>query len=69
VYRRARVHAAERDTSVSAMVRAFLERLGEEEPEFERRRRLQAQVLQSIKRFRAADRLTRGQVHDRHALR
>jgi plasmid stability protein len=38
VYRRARVHAAERDTSVSAMVRAFLERLGEEEPKFERRR-------------------------------
>lgn len=69
VYRRARVRAAERDTSVSALVRDFLTRLGEEESDFERRKRLQQEVLASIRSFRAGDRLSRDQVHDRHALR
>jgi plasmid stability protein len=69
VYRRARVKAAERDTSVSALVREFLVSLSEEETDFERRKRLQDDVLRSIGSFRAKDRLSREEVHDRRALR
>ena len=68
VYRRARVKAAERDTSVSALVREFLNSLGEQESDFERRKRLQSEVLDSIDKFRAADRLSRNKVHERDAL-
>lgn len=70
VYRRARIKAAERDTSVSALVRDFLVTLGEdEETDFERRKRLQDEVLASIRSFSASDRLSRDQVHDRDAVR
>ena len=69
VYRRARIKAAERDTSVSALVREFLLRLGEEESDFERRRRLQTEVLASLKNFRGGDRVTREEAHERNALR
>jgi len=69
VYRRARVKAAERDTSLSALVREFLLELGGEETDFERRKRLQDEVLASIGSFRAADRLSRDRVHGRRALR
>jgi hypothetical protein len=69
VYRRARVAAAERDTSLSAMVRDFLMTLGQEETDSERRKRLQADVLSTVRRFRAGDRLTRDQVHERNAFR
>lgn len=69
VYRQARIKAAERDTSVSALVREFLTSLGEEESGFERRKRLQDEVLASIGSFRAADRLTRDRVHERDAVR
>ena len=69
VYRRARIKAAERDSSLSALVREFLLRLGEDESNFERRKRLQAEVLASIGRFRAGDRLSRNEVHGRRAVR
>ena len=69
IYRRARVKAAELDTSLSALVRDFLISLGEEETDFEKRKRLQDEVLRSIVAFRANDRLTREEVHDRRALR
>jgi len=69
VYRRARIKAAERDTSVSALVREFLLELGESESDFERRRRLQSQILASIHSFRAGGRLGRDEVHDRDAVR
>jgi len=65
VYRRARIRAAEHNTSVSALVRNFLNELGTAETEFERRRRLQDEVLASLPGFAAADRLTRDEVHDR----
>lgn len=68
-YRKARVRAAELDRSVSALVRDFLAGLAAEESDFDRRRRLQDEVLSSVKAFRAGDRLTRDQAHDRHALR
>lgn len=69
VYRRARIKAAERDTSVSALVREFLMSLGEQESGFERRERLQKEILASITSFRAGDRLTRDRVHERDAVR
>jgi hypothetical protein len=69
LYRRARIKAAERDTSVSALVRGFLIKLGEEESDFERHKRLPAEVLGSVKRFRAGDRLNRDQIHNRNAVR
>jgi len=69
VYRQARVKAAERDTSVSALVREFLTKLGEGGSDFERRKKLQDEVLRTIKKFRARDRLSRDDVHDRNAIR
>ena len=69
VYRRARMRAAARDTSVSALVRDFLVSLGDEESDFARRQRLQAEVLASVRTFRASNRLKRDEVHDRDALR
>lgn len=69
VYRKARIKAAELDTSVSALVRDFLNGLASEESDFERRRRLQDEVLETVKTFRARDRLSRDEVHDRDALR
>ena len=69
VYRRARVMAAERDSSVSALVKEFLTGLGREESDFERGKRLQDEVLATIRRFRASHRLTRDAVHRRRAVR
>jgi plasmid stability protein len=69
VYRRARVKAAERDTSVSALVRDFLVELAEDESDFDRRKRLQQEVLASVRGFRASDRLSRAEVHDRKKIR
>ena len=69
VYRSARIKAAEQDTSVSALVKEFLIGLAEGESDFERRKRLQAEVLATITGFQAGDRLSRDEVHDRDALR
>jgi hypothetical protein len=68
VYRRARVKAAERDTSVSALVREYLASLGDEDSDFERRKRLQDEVLATVRGFRASSRMKRDLVHSR-ALR
>lgn len=69
VYRRARIKAAERDTSLSALVREYLMSLADEDSDFERRKRLQSDVLASIESFRASDRLSRDEAHRRHAVR
>ena len=69
VYRLARVRAAERERSVSALVREFLTTLAEDESECDRRKRLQHEVLATITRFRAGSRLSRDRVHDRRAIR
>lgn len=68
VYRRARIAAAARDTSVSALVREFLETLGTGD-DFERRVQLERDVISSITRFRGSDRLNRDAVHRRRAVR
>jgi plasmid stability protein len=69
VYRRARIKAAEGDTSISALVRDFLMQLAAGESDFERRKRLQDETLASIGKFRANDRLNRGKIHERNAVR
>lgn len=69
LHRRARVRAAELDTSLSAVVREFLIEFAGGETDFERRKRLQDETMASIKAFSAGKRLTRAEAHDRRALR
>lgn len=68
VYRTARIRAAEAGTSVSAMVAAYLRSLDAQAAEFDRRARLQLEIMSQIRDFSASDRLGRSEVHDR-ALR
>ena len=65
VYRNARVVAARRDTSVSALVVAYLQGLSDRMDEFGRLEALQHEIQAEIGQFRAADRLGRDEVHDR----
>jgi predicted CopG family antitoxin len=64
-YRRARVKAAERDTSVSALVRRFLAELAGSESDVERLKREEREIRERIGTFRAGDRLSRDDVHGR----
>ncbi len=75
-YRLSRVRAAERGTSVSALVRAYLVALVQGqviETEFDRLRRLQDETLAAIRArgggLRTAENLPRGALHQRDALR
>jgi plasmid stability protein len=64
-YRKARVAAAERDTSVSAMVKEYLTAVATKETDFERLKRAESEVRARIKSFRASDRLSRDELHKR----
>ena len=77
-YRQARIRAAELDTSVSALVREYLQSLSDAGAEFqtletasERRMRGLLEVREQIRRnspnFRVADNVPREQLYDRHA--
>jgi hypothetical protein len=66
-YRRARVIAAQRDTSVSALVKQFLVDLASGESEGERLKRQERELRESIIDFDASDRLSRDDVHRRGA--
>lgn len=68
VYRAARIRAAEEGRSVSAMVAAYLRSLSAADVEVARLEAQQRRIQSQIKRFRAAPRLSRDEVHDR-ALR
>lgn len=65
VYRKAQVAAAQRDTSLSALVTAIPERLSGPMEEFARLEDLQHEVQAEIGLFRAASRLGRDEVHGR----
>jgi hypothetical protein len=65
VYREARVRAAERGSSVSALVGDFLRSLSDHEAEFARLEAQQRTVQQRIGRFRAGDRISRDALHER----
>jgi hypothetical protein len=64
-YRRARMIAAQRDTSVSALVRQFLVDLASGESRTERLKREERALRERITEFRAGDRLSRDEVHGR----
>ena len=64
-YRRARVIAAERDTSVSALVKQFLLELANGESENARLKREERALRERIITFRASDRLSRADIHER----
>jgi predicted transcriptional regulator len=64
-YRRARIKAAEKDTSVSALVRQFLVDVAQDESEFERLRKLEEELRAGIKDFRASDSLPRDELYRR----
>jgi hypothetical protein len=64
-YRRARMIAAQRDTSVSALVKQFLLDLASGESEGERLKRQERELRERITDFDGADRLSRDDVHRR----
>ncbi len=68
VYREARIRAAERGSSVSALVAEYLRSLSDRDAEFARLEAQQHQVQAEIDRFSAGDRLGRDELHGR-ALR
>jgi plasmid stability protein len=65
VYRLARVRAAEGDRSVSALVADYLRSLGDRDAEFERLEAQQKRIQAKITGFRAGDRLSRDELHER----
>ncbi|QGM95494.1 hypothetical protein F7D13_01255 [Methylocystis rosea] len=65
LYRRARIRAAQEDTSVSAVVRRFLTEFASEGTEFDRLKRQEQDLRAKIQEFRASDRLSRESVHER----
>lgn len=67
VYRTARIRAAERGTSISGLVAGYLRSLSTGN-EFAQLEAQQRRIQSEIKRFRAADRISRDELHDR-ALR
>jgi predicted CopG family antitoxin len=64
-YRRARIKAAERNTSVSALVKRYLTELAAGESDVERLKREERALRERIKSFCGADRLRREDVHSR----
>lgn len=64
-YRRARIKAAERDTSVSGLVKRFLTELAAGESDAEQLKRQERALRERIVAFRAGDRLSRDDVHRR----
>jgi len=64
-YRQARMIAAQRDTSVSALVKRFLLELASGETESERLKRDERALRERITAFRASDRLSRDDLHHR----
>jgi hypothetical protein len=64
-YRRARMAADQRDTSVSALVKGFLVGLAAGETEFERLRCLEREARERVTEFSASDGLSRDEIHER----
>ena len=64
-YKRARIAAAERDTSVSALVKGYLLQLASHETDAERLKRQEREIRSRIAAFQASDRLSREDLHSR----
>lgn len=69
VFRKARLVAARQDTSVSALVAEILHEVASGRPRHASRVAAIAEAFDAIPVFRASDRLTRDQLHDRTFLR
>lgn len=65
VYRAARIRAAERGSSVSALVADYLRSLSDHDAELDRLRERRRRIIESIDSFSAADRLDRDEIHER----
>ena len=65
VYRSARIRAAERGSSVSALVAGYLRSLSGDGAEFARLEAQQRRIQSQIKQFSAVDRPGRDEIHDR----
>jgi len=65
-YRRARIVAAEQGKSVSSLVKRFLVEMAAGATESERLKRDEQRLRAAISSFRAGERLSRDEVHDRH---
>ena len=63
-YRRARLRAAELDTSISRLVRDYLKDIAREESEFERLVRKERNTRSLIDSFSASDTLSRDSLHE-----
>lgn len=64
-YRRARIKAAEQDTSVSALVKGFLVDLASEELGYQGLEREERELRARIRAFTAGNRLSRDDAHGR----
>jgi hypothetical protein len=64
LYRRACIRAAEANTSLPAMVEAFLRQVTSVESDIDRCKQLQRETIASIHAFSAGDRLSRDQIHE-----
>lgn len=70
LYRKARIKAAEKDRSLSALVRDYLTSLTEEEEaKLSRRREELKNLYQKVSHFRLGHRFTREEIYDRKVLR
>jgi len=73
IYHRARIKAAEKKTSLSALVRRFLTEIVEEESEFDRLQRKEHELRENLRAsgrgLRSSDNLPREALYDRHAFR
>jgi plasmid stability protein len=65
IYRKARIKAAERETSVSAEVRRFLTEFAEEESEFDRLEREMIEVINRPREFGVRKRIPRNKLYER----
>jgi hypothetical protein len=64
-YRRASLRAAQRGTSVAALVGHYLAELAASDCDHERLKREEQEIRASIRDFNGADRLSRDEVHER----
>jgi hypothetical protein len=64
-YRRARIAAAALDTSVSALVKTYLQQLATVETETDRLKRQEREIRSRIADFTASSRLSREDIHSR----
>jgi post-segregation antitoxin (ccd killing protein) len=64
-YKRARIAAASLDTSLSALVKTYLQQLASTETETERLKRQEHEIRSRIADFAASSRLSREDTHSR----